>query len=746
MVNGFSKWIGILIFLVISGVQAVSAQNKVQASTLTYDVKDLSQRSSKIYDQNGERCALIKFETPIPSYFTFNLGAQQIEKRENKEDEVWIWVSADVKKMTIQCSNCSPLKDFRVSLKPGNVYRAKLTTGLPQETASTQKVNLYCERTPFGVSIDGAAPVMCESKMFYTELPVGVHSVMVTSRYYKPYASTIRVYRSRPYMDTIRLENNYGELQITCNQPGYKVFADGELQKNNRTVMLEPGEHKISITRERYQPFETVVYMHVGEKIPIKATMQAAFSVFNVTAADDDTQIWVDGKYRGIGRANIELVWGTHTIEGRRQGYDTWEYPIKDFNAQSEAKIKIPKLNQQFGGVRLSVYPPAAMVYVDGQQVSSQNGVYTNPHMTVGTHYVQFRLTDYKSIRDSIVVTPHKLYVHDYEMEALALGVATISTDREIGIYRIAPETDERIFLGHSTYTGKLPAGENIIELKNNAGVTCQYSMFINNKEEHQATFPYMRKLMVRKNIVGGSVLLRNKQIKVQEIKSDKKLSLLPMKYEIQINKRGYQPYKDSIDLSEAGVTTLIYRANLRKLNDTIDHPERRSAPFLQRFYDNAGTWYLGIIDFGYTFDLNGGLEPANFRHIVSAGILPFRYRMFGMSLVDLEMCVNDTAVMRTLSYKPKMSLYIPAGKAFAFTLYGGALVNLHDAFINPAKPPVRVFVIGGASMRFNYVGKFPMDLFAEYKWPVHGITPAEVGDHSQLFRVGVQFSIGVNH
>ena len=166
MENGFSKWlIASAVFLLT--VSGVTAQTQVQATALTHDIKDLSQRSSKVLDQNGERCALIKFETPIPSFFTFNLGAQQIEKRENKDDEVWIWVSEDVKKMTIRCSDCISLKDYRVSLKSGNVYRAKLTTGLPQEKATTQNVNIYCERTPFYISIDGSEPVLNAARNYY---------------------------------------------------------------------------------------------------------------------------------------------------------------------------------------------------------------------------------------------------------------------------------------------------------------------------------------------------------------------------------------------------------------------------------------------------------------------------------------------------------------------------------------------------------------------------------------------------
>jgi len=462
---------------------------------------------------------------------------------------------------------------------------------------------------------------------------------------------------------------------------------------------------------------------------------------------------------RGHNRVSAELKWGEHIIEGRRVGYDTWEYPMKDFTGTSARSIKIPKLTKQYGGMRISFYPPQATIYVDGKMVSADNGVYLEARAEVGLHYVQARLMDYTSVRDSFTVESGKVYTRNYTLEPLALGIATITTDPEIGIYRRTAE-NELVFLGHSTFTGKIPAGENIIELKNAAGVTCQYHLFINNKEEHApVTFPYERKLMVRTN-VGKDITLKGEKRPAYQIKANKKMKLEPMKYEINVKKKGYQDYHDTIDLSQAGVSSLIYRADLRRLGDTIQ-TLRRPNRHLQRFYDRAGTWYLGVVDFGYNFDFNGGRlkedgTTPDFRHNVTLGILPFRYKMFGMSLLDVEFCANDTAIIKTMAYKPKLSLFLPCDDGFAFHFYLGAAVNLYDAFhqdpaaasTSEAKKNIRTDIIGGASLRFNYVGKFPMDIFAEYKYPIYGIDDVTKKslNMAQLFRVGISFSIGVDN
>ena len=748
MVNGFSKWLGLVLLSVISFQYSV-AQNQVKATALQHDIKDLSQRSTKVYDQNGERCAVIKFETPIPSFFTFNLGAQQIEKRENKDDEVWIWVSPDVKKMTIRCSECTPLKDYRVSLKSGNVYRAKLTTGLPQEVATTQKVNFYSEHIPFFISIDGAEPVENKAHTYYTELPIGAHQVMVAAKFYKPYNATFRVYRSKPYMDTVRMEDNYGEIALTATQSAYTAYLDGELQKQNRLIKAEPGEHKLVISKDRYETYEVQVEVKLKEQTPVHAVLKPAFAMFAIDAAEDETEIWVDDKYRGRKKANVELVWGVHKVEGRRKGYDTWEYPIQDFNANSEKSIKIPKLNKQYGSIRLAIFPPHAQAYVDGKLVNSNDGVYNDPRVPTGPHFVQIRLTDYRTIRDTFTVESGQVYARNYELEAIPLGEATIQTEQDIAIYRRVAEDNTPIYLGHTQYTGKLPAGENIIELKSTTGVTCQYHVFINEKATHSFTLPFKRKLMIRTNVSGGKLMMSTPYTKQPyRIKANKKINSNPLKYVLDITKKGYQPYHDTIDLTVPGTKYTVYRAELRKENDTVAHEKRYQSPaFLQRYYDNAGTWFIGIVDFGYTFDFNGGLDPKGFRHLIHFGVLPIRYRMLGINPADFEICVNDSAFKQTFTYRPKISLVVPCKPGFAFTFYGGVGVNIYQKFMAKEKPVdgIHTDIFGGVTMRMNKAGCFPVDIFAEYKYPIKGVDASQIGNKSQLFRVGLTFMLGVD-
>ena len=327
-------------------------------------------------------------------------------------------------------------------------------------------------------------------------------------------------------------------------------------------------------------------------------------------------------------------------------------------------------------------------------------------------------------------------------MDPIPLGEVSIHTDPEIGIY-LRQEEGDAIFLGHTDFSGKLPAGENIIELRNLDGFFCRYSMFLNDKEVHKPVhMPFERKFMVRTNVTGGDIQLSNQFVPAYRIKANKKIKTKPMLYAITINKKGYQPYRDTVDLTKAGVEQMVYRANLRKLNDTtqVKSSGYKSPAFLQRFYDNAGTWFIGILDFGYSFDFNGG---NGYRHQVHLGVLPIRYRMLGINPGDFEMTVNDGNLIKTICYRPKLSVVLPCTEGFGFTFYGGVSVNLSDW--SKHEDQIRTHMIGGASMHFNYAHRFPMDIFAEYKWPVQGVDKSSIGHKEQLFRVGIIFTGGID-
>ncbi len=184
MESGIIKtWLCVLLLGMAVGVSA--QQYQVKASECSEDVMDFSQRHTPFTDQNGEQCAVLRIESAIPGLLKFEFGSQDIEHKEIKDDEVWLWVSASVKKMTIRCDGCKPLKDYRPgNLESGHIYHFKVTTGLPKEQATKQHMHILCHQVPFFVSIDGKPAVESTKNQFTQELSLGTHNIVVSATHY----------------------------------------------------------------------------------------------------------------------------------------------------------------------------------------------------------------------------------------------------------------------------------------------------------------------------------------------------------------------------------------------------------------------------------------------------------------------------------------------------------------------------------------------------------------------------------
>ena len=747
MVSGFSKRSVCVTLILLCSMVLFAQDYRVTATQLKIDQKDLSQRDSKIVDQNGEKCALLKFETPIPALFKFNLGASlSVEKRVNKDDEVWIWVTPDARKMTIECENCQALRDYRVSLKSACVYRAKLTTGLPQETSTHQHLNIYCEQVPFSVSIDGAEPEVSSTRLFHKQLTIGTHDVQVSAPLYKTLQKQIRLFRSGAVNDTVKLDINYGEVQLTVNHKDYTVYVDDVPQTNSRVVRAEPGLHRITIRKDRYEPYETTVKLKAGNVFNLPpVNLVPAYAVFTITAKERETEIWVDDKLRGHETATLALDYGIHTIEGRREGYDTWEYNIHEFSATSERTIAIPKLIQQFGMIRISTYPHDAVVRFDGAEVTTNNGVYVAQHVPTGKHYVHVRREDYKSVIDTFTLASGQIFTQDYQLTHVSMGFVNIRTDPDAVIHvhnndGEEGKANEWSYLGKGEYQGKLTAGEQLIRLTNIDNISCTHRIFVNGtKEEQTFRLPYMRDLKIRTSAPIAKIKLESNR-RVYPIRAHKKTKIEPQKYVLTATANGYKPYIDTVDLSQQGTKYTVFHAMMTKLGDSIPPAAPKSnIPLFRRYFDHAGDWYFGIVDVGYMFDFS------NFGHYLTFGAAPIRWKMLGVNPADFEICVSDTlgtAPRVSMAYRPKVSLVLPAKDKFAFTFYAGLSYRLFENTATPTAP--RSHLLGGISMLINSSSVMPMHIFGEYQYPLDNKDGIN-GELYKQFRVGISFSLGVD-
>lgn len=154
------------------------------------------------------------------------------------------------------------------------------------------------------------------------------------------------------------------------------------------------------------------------------------------------------------------------------------------------------------------------------------------------------------------------------------------------------------------------------------------------------------------------------------------------------------------------------------------DNTSRPSLP--QRYLDYSGVSSLNIVNLGYTYSFKDNM------HMIEAGIVSFRYMWFGMSLINFEMgfIKDETTGKPTLSkwvgYKPSIQFYAPIAKCLSLSPYVGTSVDctylgkyLVKNYEYEKDKNFFVDVIGGLSLYMTFVPQVPIEVRAEYRYPV---------------------------
>lgn len=102
--------------------------------------RDMSARTAKVKDVNGDLCALLKIETTEKG---FEFSGCNIEKTEQKTGEIWLFASPGVKFITIKHKDFGVLRNYQFpqSIESGVVYQIKLSTKAKEVKIDTSTIN-----------------------------------------------------------------------------------------------------------------------------------------------------------------------------------------------------------------------------------------------------------------------------------------------------------------------------------------------------------------------------------------------------------------------------------------------------------------------------------------------------------------------------------------------------------------------------------------------------------------------------
>ena len=242
-------------------ISLAQAQN-ISVASFELDPNDLTANleGTTVYDQNGQKCALIRIQTTQKG-FSFDVGALGVQKvDDNKVGEIWVYVPEGVKRISIRHQQLGSLLDygFPVTLMGSKTYVMQLTTANVHtiiEEAVTQQYVVF-QVTPHNASLifDGDFLELSEGTASKRK-SFGTYNYTAQAALYHPQTGTITVNDpDKRHEVAISLKPAHGFLEIpgTDALQGARVFVDNELKGTVpfRSERLASGDRQVRAVQQ----------------------------------------------------------------------------------------------------------------------------------------------------------------------------------------------------------------------------------------------------------------------------------------------------------------------------------------------------------------------------------------------------------------------------------------------------------------------------------------------------------------
>ena len=228
-----------LIFAIASRAQVVSV------SSFALNETDLTanQHGTTVYDQNGEKCALIKIFT-TETGFTFDVGSLGVAKTEQKVGEIWVYVPYGIKKIALSHPVFERLEySIPIPIAKARTYQMKLISGQVRTIVTNAVTSQYVlfRLTPANafVELDGQA-LETTGGTATKRMPFGTYNYRIQAPRHAPEVGTIVVKDPKnKHIVTVNLRPQFGNIKFQVENNA-EIWIDDKKQGTGN-CMVELG-------------------------------------------------------------------------------------------------------------------------------------------------------------------------------------------------------------------------------------------------------------------------------------------------------------------------------------------------------------------------------------------------------------------------------------------------------------------------------------------------------------------------
>ena len=429
------KFLFLLATLMFANVLSAQNDSRLHVRKLELVPNDTEASRAKKKDANGDKCALIKIQTPNMNEAERNRLVIEADRGtfvypEQAVGELKVFLTEGVKILVIKHPDFGVLNyNVNQTVEGNKVYKLVLEA---DEIAPTQNnklsinsnwVVVKMKPSDAIITIDGK---FCDNgkAMLSTDEP---HTLVATHPFYHTFEKTINASANEKMTYSFEMAPAFGWLKITSKpENGATVLID------NRRVGVTPyrsdtlasGEYEVTLLKDMYESVTKTVTVRDNNVGDIDIQMKATFAEIKIVT-DRESDIYVDDAKRGKGMWTGRLGEGEHIVEARKASHRNSMKRI-DVVAGKNENITLDNPVPIYGALNVNTTPDEATVYLDGMRIGETPMIKNN--VLIGEHSLKFEKQGCAPLTKTVNVVENQMLTVN---EKLVTGrEITISSDK----------------------------------------------------------------------------------------------------------------------------------------------------------------------------------------------------------------------------------------------------------------------------------------------------------------------------
>ena len=369
----------LILFCVLFDTYAQQNNSRLNVKSLKLIENDTEASRTMKKDKNGDKCALIKIQTPNMNeaernrlQFQADMGTFVYDDK-TAVGEVKIFLTEGCKTLVIMHPDYGKLNyAMPLTLEGWKTYEMVLMAdkddAAAPKTISLNSNYVIINVTPKDalINVDGRLCTNGKANLTVDE----PHHLEVSHKLYHPYEMEIHASATEKLKYDVNLTPAFGWLKIDSKpESGAIVLIDGERKGMTpfTSDTLPSGEYEVKLMKDMYETGTFTVVVKDSQTQEIELPIKPMFSQVTVTT-DSESDIFIDGEKKGKGKWQGRLAEGTHILEARKISHRTTAVKLDVIVGKNESVV-INNPIPIYGALDIQSEPDEADVYLDGVKI-----------------------------------------------------------------------------------------------------------------------------------------------------------------------------------------------------------------------------------------------------------------------------------------------------------------------------------------------------------------------------------------